>query len=65
MRLLGLQHDVQIWNPDDRSPTPPRAAMISGMLSPWLQPALEQLKASVPMLTGPELSLVDVQAPLE
>ena len=29
MRLLGLRHDVQIWNPDDRTPTPPRAALNS------------------------------------
>lgn len=61
MRLLGLQHDVQIWSPDDRAPNPPRAALISGMLSSWLQPALETLRTSVPLLSAGELSLVDVQ----
>ena len=61
LRLLGTRQDVQIWGADERAPPQPRAAMLSGALSPWVQATLEPLKAAVPALADPNLvfSLTD------
>ena len=57
LRLLGTRHDVTIWGPDDRAPPVPRAAMLQGALSPWVQATLDPIKTTIPQLTDPNLSL--------
>ena len=58
LRLLGTQHDVTIWAVDERTrPPAPRAAMLQGALSPWVQSTLDPIKASIPQLSDPNLSL--------
>ena len=63
LRLLGTRHDVQIWAADERSPPVPRAAMLQGALSPWVMETLEPIKASLPLLSDPAvtISLTDLQ----
>ena len=57
LRLLGTRHDVTIWGPDDRAPPPPRAAMLQGVLSPWVQATLDPIKAAIPQLSDPKLQM--------
>ena len=62
LRLLGTRHDVQIWGPDDRSPPTPSTAMLSGVLSSWLEDTLAPIKAAVPCLAAPDAKLNLVEA---
>ena len=62
LRLLGTRHDVQVWSADDRVPPEPKAGLLKGALSPWVNELLEPIRVGVPLLQDPSVSptLVEV-----